>query len=306
MALTALVACSATEGTRDEDAAVRKGKDAGPFAPTHPADASTRESGASPDGGDANPGDGTLGSCSVSGMQGVCTHVANCLPPNITTAGHCPGPKEIQCCTAPAGDAGVVHDAGSASCPSDMVHIDAFCIDRYEAPNAKGALPLAMQTAYDAETYCEARSKRLCTESEWLRACEGTEARAYPYGDDYRPDACNDDKTWLSPDWPTLATYPSEEAIEEATRLYQGTPSGSHAACTSADGIFDLTGNVAEWVVRTLPHANGYDHVMKGFYWAGCYGGARPSCASTNPAHPGAFRTYEAGFRCCSAPLRRR
>ena len=38
---------------------------------------------------------------------------------------------------------------------------------------------------------------------------------------------------------------------------------------------------------------------MKGCYWSGCYGGSGPSCSFVNSAHPGVFRTYEAGFRCC-------
>jgi formylglycine-generating enzyme required for sulfatase activity len=67
----------------------------------------------------------------------------------------------------------------------------------------------------------------------------------------------------------------------------------------SQEGVVDLTGNVAEWVARSFPHTNNYDHVLKGCYWAGCYGGSPPSCAFVNSAHPGAFRTYEAGFRCC-------
>ena len=63
----------------------------------------------------------------------------------------------------------------------------------------------------------------------------------------------------------------------------------------------DLTGNVAEWVRRSgAAPRPGYEYVLKGCYWAGCYKDPNPSCAFTNTAHPGSFRTYEAGFRCCS------
>lgn len=109
---------------------------------------------------------------------------------------------------------------------------------------------------------------------------------------------CNDDKTWLTVDWAALGTWPAAAATSEAERLYQADASGSREACVSAAGAFDLTGNVAEWVVRTLP-GGACDHVMKGCYWAGCHGGTKPSCTFVNPAHPGHFRTYEAGFRCC-------
>jgi formylglycine-generating enzyme required for sulfatase activity len=210
-------------------------------------------------------------------------------------------------------------------CPEDMVAIEGFCIDRYEAPNIRGELPYALMTAYDGEAWCSARGKRLCTQDEWLRACEGpartprasspppppSESAStgeptpppprYPYGDVYRSDRCNDDKGWITVSWKALAKWPHGEAIDEATRLYQADMSGARAQCVSAEGVFDLTGNVAEWVRRSAPAPKpGYDHVLKGCYWAACYHEPRPNCEFTNGAHPGTFRTYEAGFRCCS------
>jgi formylglycine-generating enzyme required for sulfatase activity len=172
-------------------------------------------------------------------------------------------------------------------------------MDRYEAPNMPGAAPLAMQTAQDGERWCAARGRRLCTEAEWVRACQGPSLRPFPYGASYVRGRCTDDRVWRSPDWATLGRWPSDAALREAARLYQADPSGARPGCVSEEGVLDLTGNVAEWVARSFPHANNYDHVMKGCYWAGCYGGAPPSCAFTNPAHPGSFRSYEAGFRCC-------
>jgi hypothetical protein len=195
------------------------------------------------------------------------------------------------------GDAG--GSGGAAGCPADTVAIETFCMDRYEAPNEAGSPPLAMQTAIEGAAWCEARSKRLCSEAEWVRACEGQAKTTYPYGDTYEAHRCDDDKTWISPDWTTLASWPSPAAQAEATKLYQADPSGKRTGCVSVEGAFDLTGNVAEWVTRSFNHANNYDHVMKGCYWAGCYGGTLPNCSFVNPAHPGTFRSYEAGFRCC-------
>lgn len=189
--------------------------------------------------------------------------------------------------------------AAGASCPPEMVALPGVCMDRYEAPGHAGSKPLAMQTALDAESYCTAHSKRLCTEAEWVRACEGPDHRPYPYGSTYKRSTCNDDKTWRAPDWTVLGTWPSAAAKAEAARLYQGDASGARAGCTSEEGVHDLAGNVAEWVRRSYPNRTNYDHVMKGCYWAGCYGGSPPGCAFVNPAHPSAFRTYEAGFRCC-------
>jgi formylglycine-generating enzyme required for sulfatase activity len=186
-------------------------------------------------------------------------------------------------------------------CPEDMVAVAGFCMDRYEAPNEKGELPFALQTAYDGEAWCVERHKRLCSETEWVRACEGPQRRRYPYGDEYREDVCNDDRTWVVVRWKVLAKWPGDAALEEAARLFQGDMSGARSECVSAEGVYDLTGNVAEWVRRSGPSPRtGYDHVLKGCFWAGCFKDPRPSCTFTNGVHPGSFRTYEAGFRCCT------
>ena len=134
-----------------------------------------------------------------------------------------------------------------------------------------------------------------------MRACEGPHARRYPYGDAHRDSVCNDGRTWIPVHWDLLARWPSDVAVEEATRLYQADKSGAHPGCVSEEGVYDLTGNVAEWVRRSDPPPRpGYDHVLKGCYWAGCYHEPHPNCAFRNSAHPGSFRTYEAGFRCCA------
>jgi formylglycine-generating enzyme required for sulfatase activity len=186
-------------------------------------------------------------------------------------------------------------------CPDDMAPVGAFCMDRYEAPDQRGELPYALQTAYDGEAWCTERGKRLCTEDEWVRACQGPSGHRYPYGDAYREDACNDDKGWIVVRWKALAKWPRDAALDEATRLYRADMSGARGQCVSAEGVYDLTGNVAEWVRRSSPaRRTGYDHVLKGCYWAGCYKDPHPSCGFTNAAHPGTFRTYEAGFRCCA------
>ena len=185
------------------------------------------------------------------------------------------------------------------ACPADTVAFSAYCMDRYEAPNEEGTLPFYFQTAPDGEAWCGARGKRLCTEAEWVSACEGPSGFEYPYGNTYVAHACNDDKTWKSPSWATLGTYPAPAAQAEADRLYQGDPSGSRTMCLSDAGVADLTGNVAEWVKRSFPHAKNYDYVVKGCYWSGCYMDTTPDCHFVNSAHPPGFRSYEFGFRCC-------
>jgi formylglycine-generating enzyme required for sulfatase activity len=188
----------------------------------------------------------------------------------------------------------------SWACPEDMIQIQNFCIDRFEAPNEEGTLPFAGKTALEGEAWCAGRGKRLCTENEWMRACQGRSKKNYPYGTTYVRSRCNDDKVWKVPNWNLIASYPAPAGAAELARLYQADPSGSRSTCLSEDGVYDLTGNVVEWVTRSYPNRTNNKHVMKGCYWVGCSPVTPPSCGYTNIAHPGSFRSYEAGFRCCS------
>lgn len=184
-------------------------------------------------------------------------------------------------------------------CPSSMVRVRDFCIDRFEAPNRRGERPLVMQSARDGDAWCGAHGKRLCTEDEWIAACAGEERRTYPYGEEHVDGRCNDDQPWRAVQEGTLAKWPAPEAKAHVKELDQATPSGAKRQCVSRDGVYDLTGNVEEWVVRTREHANGWPYVLIGCYWSGCYGGNKPTCHSTNNAHGPEFRFYETGFRCC-------
>jgi hypothetical protein len=197
-----------------------------------------------------------------------------------------------------SGDAGK-HRAPHGGCPSSMVRVQEFCVDRYEAPNRRGAKPLVMQSANDAVSWCAEHRKRLCTEDEWISACEGEEHREYPYGETHVDGRCNDDKPWRKVDEATLAKWPAPEAKDLAKELYQATPSGSKHKCVSAAGARDMTGNTEEWVARTREHDNDWPYLLVGCYWSGCYGGGKPTCHSTNDAHGPEFRFYETGFRCC-------
>ena len=181
-----------------------------------------------------------------------------------------------------------------------MVDLGTRCIDRYEAPNVKGEKPLRMQSAIDGEAFCERAGKRLCSEDDWLRACNGSKKRAFPYGSRYRSGVCNDEGKYLAPSWKALATWPAAAAVAEAARLDQSEPSGARPDCVSEEGVVDMTGNVAEWVVRTRDNDTNYAHVIKGCFWGRCFRPPHtPSCDYVNFAHPSGFRSYELGFRCC-------
>ena len=213
----------------------------------------------------------------------------------------------------------VAVDGGCQPCPADMVQVDTFCMDRYEAPNRAGALPLVMYHFVEAEAWCQARDKRLCFDDEWTRACAGPDGLSYPYGNDHQPGTCNDEETWrvynqtLLNGWPASAASPditsladlfaaarqvsstAAAAADHVESLYQGEGGGDNTGCTyDGEGVFDLVGNVEEWTRRRDGGTTDFHGNLKGRYWA-----ESRTCQSGVTTHGDYFRFYEIGFRCC-------
>ncbi len=187
-------------------------------------------------------------------------------------------------------------DAIAAGLAQRKTKILDYCIDRFEYPNAYGQNPVIVATFHEAEATCRAKRKRLCTEDEWTFACEGEEARPYPYGWTRDPEACVVDRPWRPFAEGALSPRDGKNARDELDRLWQGEPSGSRPACRSPYGVYDLTGNVDEWTRSTRP--TGYASVLKGGYW----GPVRARCRPSTRAHNEEFIAYQQSFRCCGEP----
>jgi hypothetical protein len=203
-------------------------------------------------------------------------------------------------------------------CPADMAPVGDICMDRYEAPNVAGALPLVMYNFFEAEAWCDARAKRLCYDDEWTNACAGPAEWAEPYGPTRVAGRCNDDKGWRAPiqslldGWPLSASRPDVTSLEglldlvrqkSATAaasadhvwsLYQGSGGGAKSGCVGPVGVYDLVGNIQEWTRRRDNGTTYFHGALKGQYWA-----EARTCQISVTTQGDAFRFYELGFRCC-------
>jgi hypothetical protein len=154
-------------------------------------------------------------------------------------------------------------------CPRGMALVSGspgVCIDRFEAPG-QGFTPATNLTLEEARRACLERGVRLCTGSEWERACRGENAASYPYGVRFAADLCN-------------VRGGAHAALA---------PAGAFKGCVSASGAFDMSGNAAEWVqesqVRGGSAGDGTD-------------GRCSRATHREPEQPAS----DVGYRCCIAP----
>ena len=159
-------------------------------------------------------------------------------------------------------------------CPGDMEYVSEgsarFCIDRFEWPNRKGAIPLSFISIYNAMDSCRAVSKHLCTSDEWTLACTGPHAWKYPYGNSYEPHACVSQDTCSR-------------------------PSGSKPECRGYFDVFDMAGNLAEWT-NTRSSRNPQFYNVNGGFWES---GPHTGCFDTHYSYFPQNRHNPVGFRCC-------
>ena len=213
-------------------------------------------------------------------------------------------------------------------CPVGMTLIDAqFCMDIYEAAlealqngvweehspyhtpsgdnfraiSKKGIVPQAHISGEMAKTACQNSGKRLCTSEEWLLSCQGRESRTFPYGMTYMEGACND---VYADGHPVIHYFGTSDGIWDSVHMNDPNinqqpnslaHTGTFESCVTPDGIFDLHGNLHEWIADASGIFRG------GFYADASINGT--GCQYQTTAHNISYYDYSTGFRCCAERL---
>ncbi len=143
--------------------------------------------------------------------------------------------------------------------PQRVVYLDAYYIDMYEVTNAdyrrfakmlkrplpeipvfeddvrllkEDRQPVVGVMWTDAFAYCRWAGNRLPTEAEWEKAARGEGGRIWPWGDAFSPQLA-----------PKLANGRGEK-----DGFKYSAPVGNYPGGRSPYGLYDMAGNVSEWV----------------------------------------------------------
>ncbi|MEZ4300291.1 MAG: SUMF1/EgtB/PvdO family nonheme iron enzyme [Polyangiaceae bacterium] len=219
--------------------------------------------------------------------------------------------------------------ATSARCPAEMALVeDRVCVDRWEATiveripggerawspflaidghessvravSRSGVVPQAYISGDQAARACHASGKRLCRADEWEAACRGPSHTTFPYGNERRAGACNDDIRSMHPvaEIAQLLSVKRDDMWRDTmnspliNQLEGGLlPSGERQFCTNDYGVYDMVGNLHEWIDDPDGTFRG------GFYMDTTKNG--DGCSYGTQAHDFTYHDYSTGFRCC-------
>lgn len=273
--------------------------------------------------------------CQVQGVPGTCMQTTNCASPNKPVPGYCPGPAGIQCCVPqtttsscdpnakPQPNTGITAPAGLGGCPAGMTRVSTFCIDRWEAflvevlpsgqtqpwspyfnpgttrvraVSAPGAVPQGYISGDQAKQACIEAGKRLCTDQEWLRACQGPSGWTYPYGNSRQNGVCNDARSvhpaveYFNSSQSWVYSKIQHQCLNQLPQSLAKT--GDKTGCLTAEGVYDMMGNLHEWTADPTG-------TFRGGFYVDTYRNGN-GCLYRTTAHNTLHWDYSTGFRCCA------
>ena len=200
-----------------------------------------------------------------------------------------------------------------------------YCIDRYEASlrrtgdgrdepwspyltpervqvravSAHDVVPQGYVSQRQAAAACAASGKRLCENTEWVRACRGPSNTTYGYGERRERNRCNENHRWH----PVVQLFrATSQALwghvqmnDPQINQLPGTVAltGAHRDCSNGYGVYDMVGNLHEWTADREGTFRG------GYYMDTAINGN--GCNYVTTAHDPSYHDYSIGFRCCAA-----
>jgi hypothetical protein len=137
-------------------------------------------------------------------------------------------------------------------------------------PDGQSRYPVRGATWEEASVYCQWADKRLPTEAEWEVAARGPHGWAYPWGDDRNTVSLPTDKTYIV---------------------------GSHPDNRSYFGVFDMAGNVWEWVDAPYNTTAADQHIVRGGNFSQLRDAIEPLAVADNNSNV----IQNSGFRCAAS-----
>ncbi len=173
----------------------------------------------------------------------------------------------------------------------------------FRAVSEPNVFPQGYISGVDAQAACKESGKRLCKPDEWRNACMGPKHTIFPYGNKRERGRCNDNgRSSLRFFNPQLDDKPEHRwmwgyagnMIDPRLNQMEGTltRTGERSECTNEYGLFDMVGNLHEWV-------DDPDGTFQGGYYLDTHING-DGCYYRTTAHPMNHLDYSTGFRCCA------
>lgn len=170
--------------------------------------------------------------------------------------------------------------------------VPTFDIDEFPYPNERGAMPRTGVSREEAATACGALGKRLCTATEWERACKGPDQTTYPWA--ARAAESAEISTEICDLGRSIVAKPTGGAATRA--LFS--PIGDRKKCVATTGVHELAGGPWEWTATDWNRGS-VDATLGVLKGGNAVDAALVGRCANGLGRPHRLRYSDVGFRCC-------